>query len=79
MVKEKRDGESPLYYAMSAKKQKNGIFLNETKNKQHENEIPKETYNNKELCYMKVNVKYHILSDNLVEMPIKSYQKNIFF
>ena len=41
MVKEKRDGESPLYYAMSAKKKKiYGIFLNETKNKQHENEIP---------------------------------------
>ena len=43
VVKEKRDGESPLYYATNAKK-KNMEYLKETKNKQDENEIPKETY-----------------------------------
>ena len=45
VVKEKRDGESPLYYATNAKKQKKIMeYLKETKNKQDENEIPKETY-----------------------------------
>ena len=45
VVKEKRDGESPLYYATNAKKQKKNMeYLKETKNKQDENEIPKETY-----------------------------------
>ena len=45
-----KDGQSPLYLAIKEKKQNIVDYLNETKNKQYENEIPKETYSNKDPC-----------------------------
>ena len=46
---ENKNGETPLYLATRVGKQKIADYLSETKNKA-ENEIPKETYTNKDPC-----------------------------
>ena len=47
--KENKNGETPLYLAIKKGKQNIADLLSETKNRT-ENEIPKETYTNKDPC-----------------------------